>query len=184
MRMSFLCWYMYIGGGLGVNQANEDISISGCHFQNNSAVRAGALFFFQSNANIALSNSSFLSNRAANSVGVVDFSFSNEEIAVIGCEFLNNYGADNTGVMRFFSGNMNVEVTGCIFRENIAKVGAGAILIRNENSNFQFSGNIFEKNSVTEAGIFLFLQELLVSFCILMMLFHCARWSWRCSGGE
>lgn len=101
-----------------VNRRNENIRMSNCHFEGNSATRGGAVGFFRDNSEIIISQSTFVRNIGFLRVGGIDFSLSNTDIMVTNCEFFMNYGTEVAGALRFNSDNSEITISGVLFERN------------------------------------------------------------------
>ena len=162
------------GGAIYSNAVNG--TLNNCNFENNSAVRAGAVYWTTTGENGKIINSKFTNNKGAETAGAVYWIGANGTIlssifngnratdgdgdagaiiwyaadgTVKDCSFNNNSCYDRGGAVYWYQNNGTLSY--CNFTNNSAKDG-GAVFQRDEFYNLVLSNCYFANNTATGMG--------------------------------
>ena len=159
------------GAAVLVSQSIVVFELTGCNFENNSAVNGGAIAFSASPSRVSLSGLKFNNNSASNlggaifindgDVSIQDGIFNNNSavngggiyinaqgVSLVNCNFTSNQATSNGGGLYLTKNAENTNVEVCEFTSNNANQGGGLYSAR----KVTLKNSTFTSNTATSFG--------------------------------
>ena len=139
------------GGGVYVYVNNGYLSVTLCHFKQNSALTGGgAIMLSSSNTKAYFAGNYFISNSASTG-GALYFGNGNDEAFIAECNFLNN-SATFGGAITFMDQHTDITCKRSHFSHNVALLSAGALFFNMFMRNGIIVDCFFIKNKAGYLG--------------------------------